>query len=95
MNQIDETWEQRMKSDLIDSFCATNHIIVSLVIRSSGSLVKFKQASSPTPHPHMLVWSDPSPCQLCLLEQSSSDNGPPSHCLLRTGPPPSVRLLLH
>ena len=83
MNQIDETREQHMKSDLIYSVCATNHIIVSRVMGSSG-LVKLKQ---PPPtllyhthtHTHTraractLMYCYPSPCQvfLVLLEQSS------------------------
>lgn len=52
MNQIDETWEQHMKFDLIYSVCATNHIIVSLVMGSGGGLVKLKQPSPPTSHIH-------------------------------------------
>lgn len=51
MNQIDETREQRMKFDLIYSVLATNHIIVSLVMGSSG-LVKLKQLPPPTSHTH-------------------------------------------
>lgn len=47
MNQIDETREQHMKFDLIYSVRATNHIIVSLVMGSSG-LVKLKQPPPPT-----------------------------------------------
>lgn len=54
MNQIDETWEQHMKFDLIYSVCATNHIIVSPVM-GSGGLVKLKQPSPPTSHTHMHV----------------------------------------
>lgn len=42
MNQIYESREQHMKFDLIYSVCATNHIIVSHVMGSSG-LVKLKQ----------------------------------------------------
>lgn len=53
MNQIDETQEQHMKFDLIYSWRATNHIIVSLVMGSSG-LVKLKQPPPPTLHIHTL-----------------------------------------
>lgn len=107
MNQIYESREQHMKFDLIYSVCATNHIIVSHVMGSSG-LVKLKQ---PPPavfllhihthtHSHLSIYTDrywyPSPCQVCLvfLEQSSPNDCSPSHSLLRTGPSPSVRLLL-
>lgn len=98
MNQIDETREQHMKFDLIYSVCATNHIIVSPVMGSSG-LVKLKQPPPPTSHihtPHTHMYWNPSPCQVCLvlLEQSSLNDCSPSHSLLRTGPSPSVRLLL-
>lgn len=99
MNQIDETREQHMKFDLIYSMRATNHIIVSLVMGSSG-LVKLKQPPPPTSHIHTprthTYTGTPPPCQVCLvlLEQSSLSNCSPSHSLLRTSPSPSVRLLL-
>lgn len=75
MNQIDETWEQRMKPDLIDSLCATNHIIVSPVIRSSA-LVKFKQARPATPHAHRPLPLSALPPSAIKLRQCSSITPP-------------------
>jgi len=103
MNQIDETREQHMKSDLIYSVCATNHIIVSRVMGSSG-LVKLKQ---PPPtllyHTHTHARAHARSCtatpppvrsSLCSLSNQAFNDCSPSDSLLRTGPLPSVRLLL-
>ena len=66
MNQIDETREQHMKFDLIYSARATNHIIVSLVMGSSG-LVKLKQPPPPTSYIHTPHTHTPAPLPLSAL----------------------------
>lgn len=58
MNQMDEIQEQHMKFDLINCTRATNHIIVSLVMSSSG-LVKLKQLPPPTSCIHTYTHTPP------------------------------------
>lgn len=89
MNQIDETREQHMKFDLIYSVRATNHIIVSLVMGSSG-LVKLKQPPPPTSHihtPHTYTGSPP-PVRSALCSLSNQASAIVLHHIACSGPAP-------
>lgn len=94
MNQIDETQEQHMKFDLIYSVCATNHIIVSLVMGSSG-LVKLKQLSPPTSHIHThhthtthTCSGTPPPVRSSLCSMSNQASTIVLHHIACSGPAP-------
>lgn len=86
MNQIDETREQHMKFDLIYSLRATDHIIVSLVMGSSG-LVKLKQPPPPTSHIHTYTGTPP-PVRSALCSLSNQASTIVLHHIARSGPAP-------
>lgn len=88
MNQIDETWEQHMKFDLIYSVRATNRIIVSLVMGSSG-LLKLKQPPPPTSHMHTHTYTGtPPPVRSALSSLSNQASAIVLHHIVCSGPAP-------